>query len=864
MLMNRMWHNLSWQEALQVLNSDLKQGLSDKEVKIRQKEFGKNKLPEEKPLSKLKIYLEQFHSPFVYILIVAGIITFFLREFTDSIVIWAAIFVNTIVGFVQENRTSNALKELKKVIKQESEVLRNGNFKIINSEELVIGDIIILNPGDKVPADARIIESQGLKVNEMSLTGEWLPSAKISRTLLGKIHLMDRDNMVYMGSIVEDGKGKAVVVNTGIHTEIGKIAKMVKEAPERKTPYQKKLANFSTIIGISIAVICAFIFFEGLIKGKEFIEMFVTSVAIAVSAIPEGLPVAITVILALGMQKVLKKKGLIRKLSSAETLGNTSIICTDKTGTLTKGKMKVSQIIGDKSLVLKSAVLTSEAFIENPDDIMEKWILRGRPTDRALLEAGIENGLINIKKKMEEDKLSEIPFNPINKFAVSFYKESGEMNLYICGAPEKIFERSNLTDKEKRKLEEKLKELTSKGLRVLATGCRKVDISENITYEIKGLEALCHDFIFTGFIALSDPIRKDVKQAMRICRRAGMRPIIVTGDHQLTAKAVAEELGFKISKENILEGMNLNKLSDKEFEQVLDKIYIYSRVEPKHKMRIIAAWQDKGEVVAMTGDGINDAPALKKADIGIALGSGTAVAKESSDLILLNDSFSIIVKAIEEGRVIIDNIRKVITYLLSDSFSEIILVGTSIFVGAPLPIIAVQILWVNLIEDGLPGMALAFEPKEKEIMKQKPAGHSAPLLTKEMKFIIMIIGVVTDLILLGLFFWLWKQGFDITYIRTMIFACLTVDSIFYVFSCKSLRKNLWHINPFSNKFLVGSVIIGMIMLIAAIYAPIFQTLLKTAPLGIYDWLIVFSLGIIELAFIEAAKHHFIVRHQTEN
>jgi len=862
--MNRMWHNLSWREALQVLNSNLKQGLSDEEVKIRQKEFGKNKLPEERPLSKLKIYLEQFHSPFVYILIAAGIVTLFLREYADTIVIWAAVAMDTTVGFIQENRTSNALKELKKVVKYEVEVLRNGNLKIINSEELVSGDIVILNPGDKIPADARIIESQDLKINEMVLTGEWFPTTKVSISLPGKVHLIDRDNMVYMGSVVEAGKGKVIVVNIGSHTEIGKIAKMVKEAPERKTPYQKKLANFSTLIGIGITFVCVLIFFEGLIKGKEFVEMFTTSVAVAVSAIPEGLPVAITIILALGMQKVLKKKGLIRKLASAETLGNTSIICTDKTGTLTKGKMKVSEIIGDKSLVLKSAVLASEAFVENPDDIIEKWILRGRPTDRALLEAGIENGLLNIKKKMEEDKISEIPFNPINKFAAAFYKESEEMRLYILGAPERIFERSDLTDKEKRKLEEELKKLTSKGQRVLATGYRIVEKSENITYEIKGLEALCHDFIFTGFIALSDPIRKEVKQAMEICRKAGMRPIIVTGDHKLTAKAVAEELGFEIADENMLEGMDLDKLSDKEFEEILDKIKIYSRVEPKHKMRIINAWQDRGEVVAMTGDGINDAPALKRADIGIALGSGTVVAKESSDLILLNDSFSIIVKAVEEGRVIIDNIRKVITYLLSDSFSEVILVGASIFVGAPLPIIAVQILWVNLIEDGLPDVALAFEPKEDGIMEQKAQGHNVHLLTKEMKFIIVIIGVVTDLMLLGLFFWLWKQGFDITYIRTMVFACLSIDSIFYTFSCKSLRKNLWHINPFSNKLLLAAVVVGIIMLVGAVYVPILQTLLKTVPLGINDWLIIFSMGVIELVAIEAAKYHFIVRHQTED
>ena len=862
--MNRMWHSLSWQEALQVLNSNLKQGLSDEEVKIREKEFGKNKLPEEKPLSKLKIYLEQFKSSLIYILIFAGIITLFLREFTDAIVIFAAVLVNSTVGFIQENKASKSLKELKKAVTQEAEVLRGGNLKIINSQDVVPGDIIILNPGDKVFADARIIESQDLKVNEMALTGEWLPSEKISRTLLGQTHLMDRDNMVYMGCVVEAGRGKAVVTETGLNTEIGKVAQMIKETPEGKTPYQKKLSHFSTVVGICITVMCVFIFLEGLIKGKEFIEMFTTSIALAVAAIPEGLPMAMTVILALGMQRVLKKKGLIRRLSSAETLGSTSIICTDKTGTLTEGKMKVAQIIGDKILTLKSGVLISEAFVENPDSPIEQWILRGRPTDRALLEAGIENGLLNIKKKMEQDKILEVPFNPINKFSAVLYKESGEMNLYVLGAPERIFEMSNLNDQEKRKLEKKLKELTGKGLRVLATGYRKVDKSENITYEIKGLEAICQNFIFTGFIALSDPIRKEAKQAIKTCQQAGMRPIIVTGDHKLTAKAVAEELGFKITEGNVLEGMDLDKLSDKEFGEILDKIQIYSRVEPKHKMRIIGAWQDRGEVVAMTGDGINDAPALKKADIGIALGSGTAVAKESSDLILLNDSFSIIVKAIEEGRVIIDNIRKVITYLLSDSFTEIILVGTSIFVGAPLPIIAVQILWINLIEDGLPGMALAFEPKEKEIMQQKSGGHEVPLLTKEMKFIIVIIGLITDAILLGLFFWLWKQGLDITYIRTMIFACLTIDSLFYVFSCKSLRKNIWHINPFSNKFLICSVVIGIIMLVAAVYVPFLQTLLKTASLGVHDWSIIFGIGIINLILIETTKHHFIVRHQTED
>lgn len=861
--MERMWHSISWSEALQALSTDGKIGLSAAEVKNRQKQFGKNKLPEEKPLSKFKIYWEQFHSPFVYILVIAGVVTLLMREFTDAFVIWAAVIMDTTVGFIQENRTSRALQELKKIVKNEAEVLRGGNLKIVDAEEVVPGDIIILNPGDKIPADARIMEAHGLKVNEMALTGEWLPSEKNARVLPARTHLMDRDNMVYMGCVVEEGKGKAVVAQTGLHTEIGKIAQMVHQAPERKTPYQKKLSSFSLVIGLGIALICVFIFLEGLAKGKDFITMFTTAVAVAVSAIPEGLPVAITVILAIGMQKVLRKKGLIRKLSSAETLGNTTVICTDKTGTLTRGQMKVAQIIGDRELILKSGVLNAEAFVENPEDPIENWVLRGRPTDRALLEAGIENGLLNVKKEMDPDKLADVNFNPVNKFAVSLYKEKGQMNLYICGAPERVFDRSDLSVGQRRKLEEDLKELTGQGLRVLATGFRTVRKNEKIVYEIKGLAAVCHDFVFTGFIALSDPVRSEVKEAVQVCREAGMRTIIVTGDHQLTAKAVGQELGFQVSEQNIMEGMDLDKFSDEEFAKVLDQIQIYARVEPKHKMRIIKAWQDRGEVVAMTGDGINDAPALKKADIGIALGSGTAVAKESSDLILLNDSFAIIVKAIEEGRVIIDNIRKVITYLLSDSLTEVILVSVSIFIGAPLPITAAQILWVNLIEDGLPDVALAFEPREKGIMKQKAQGHHVHLLTKEMKFIIVIIGLITDLMLLALFCWLWKDGLDIAYIRTMIFACLTVDSMFYAFACKSLRQNLWHINIFSNKLLSWSVVLGILMLAAAVYVPFLQTLLKTVPLGIYDWLVVFALGAAEVAAIEAAKHHFIVRHQTE-
>ena len=859
------WHTISWEEVVRQLNSDWERGLSKEEVRTRQKKFGKNKLPEEKPLSKLSIFIEQFRSPLIYILAIAGIITLILGHYTDSIVIFGAVFLNTIVGFIQENKASQTLRALKEVVRHETGVLREKNLKIIDSQGLVPGDIIILTPGDKIPADGRITDCHDFKINEMALTGEWLAAKKNPEILPKETPLADRDNMVYMGTMVENGKGKAIVTETGTNTEIGKVAVMIRETKEEKTPYQRKLANFSKIVGLLIALICFGIFIEGMVTGGEFVEMFTTAVAVAVAAIPEGLPVAMTVILALGMQRVLKKKGLVRRLSSAETLGSTSIICTDKTATLTEGKMKVSEIIGDKFLVLKAASWTSEAFIENPNDPKEKWVFRGRPTDKALLEAGVEAG-IDKEKKFEKKKIAELSFNPINKFAAALYEEDNKKILYICGAPERILNLCGLDKENKERLEKQLEELTQKGLRVVATAYKKINLVEN---NFPRIENFLNNLDFIGFITLKDPIRPEVKEAMKICRQAGMKPIIVTGDHKLTAKAVAQDLGFKIKEGDILEGKGLDKLSDKEFDKILEKIQIYARVEPKHKMRIISAWQDQGEVVAMTGDGINDAPALKKADIGVALGSGTEVAKETSDLILLNDSFSIIVAAVEEGRAILDNIRKVITYLLSDSFCEVILIGGSMLISwltkQPwiLPVTAVQILWINLIEDGLPDIALAFEPKEKDIMKQKPTGHEVHLLTREMKAIIFIIGIVTDLILLGIFLWLLSKNYPIKYLQTMVFALLGFDSLSYVFTCKSLKKNIWHINLFDNKFLLGAWVVGFLALLAGLYLPILNNLLKTIPLPLSSWWMIIGVGLINIILIEMVKHYFIVRHITE-
>ena len=887
------WHNLKVEEVAKILRGDIKKGLSEKEVEKKQREFGKNLLPEEKPLSGLRIFLEQFRSPLIYILIIAGIITLILRDFKDAIIIFGAVFLNTVIGFFQENKTSKILHELKKIVKIKAYVIRGRNEKEVEQSELVPGDIFLLRPGNKIPADGRIIESHNLRINESALTGEWLPAEKNPEILPKEVTLADRDNMVYMGTIVEDGKAKVVITETGLKTEIGKVAEMLKETREEKTPYQKKIINLSKVIGVLIIFLSILIFALGIAFGRDLFEMFLTAVAVAVAAIPEGLPVAITVILALSMQRILKKQGLVRKMVAAETLGSTSIILTDKTGTLTEAKMQVVGIYtGTKELLsdgqrysekidkdgfeshvlaLKIATLANEAFIENPEESLEKWMVRGRPTEKALLLAGIQAGLNKKELEKKEPKIDELPFDPIYKYSATLHKISPNQNiLYLLGAPEIILEMSkyldidgkkeSLSEAKVKELNKKCEESAAKGERVLATAYKKI---KNQKSEIRNLEELCNELTFVGFISLHDPIRKEVKEAIKVCCQAGMRPIIVTGDHKLTAKAIAAELDLPTKEENIIEGSELEKLTDKEFQKRLEHLEIYARVEPRQKLRIVQAWQERGKVVAMTGDGVNDAPALKKADIGLALGSGTDVAKEASDLILLTDNFSIIVAAVEEGRTIIDNIRKTVTLLVSQCFSEIILVGASIIGGLPLPILPAQILWENLIEGSPQGIALAFESKEKDVMQRLPEDPKSPLLSREMKTIILGFGIFTDLILLGLFLWLLRIELPLAEIRTIIFAALAIDTFFYAFSCKNLRKNLWQYNPFSNLYLIGCIVFSLFMLLMAVYLPVFQNLLKTVPLNLFDWLILLGLGMINLILIEATKWYFITKSKLE-
>nr|AQS29757.1 hypothetical protein [uncultured bacterium] len=887
-----LWYTLPPERVFKKLKTS-KSGLIAEEVKKRLKKFGYNKLPEEKKASGLVILLNQFKSPLVYVLLGAAIISFFLQDLTDTAIILVAVFINTILGFYQENKANRAITYLRKLIDLKAKVLRNNNEIEISAKELVPGDIIFLEAGDKIPADARLIRVDNFQVVEAALTGESVPSDKNLKGMDRGTPLADRENMVYSGTIVSHGRAKAVVCETGIDTELGQITKLVQETEEEKTPLQQQLASFSKILTYTVVGICFLIIIIGRMQGRPIFGfgqaaregMLNTAAAIAVAAIPEGLLIAVTAILSIGMQAILKRKALVRKLIAAETLGNVSIICTDKTGTLTEGKMQVAKIITldeevtlknklkyedsghlkDHDLILKISLLCNDAIIENPGEELEKWKILGAPTETALLLAAIQAGIPLEQVRKQQPRLAEIPFDSEIKYMATLNKLDEKRNvIYVKGAPEKIIVMSKqiringkkkpLSESEIKYLKANYEKLTNQGLRLLAFAYKQISSDKETS-----LEKELSNLIFIGFIALKDPLRSEAKETFQLTRQAGIRPIIVTGDHKLTAKAVVSELGLKVEDKNILEGEDLDRMSDDELLEKVKSIDIYARVEPKHKLRIINAWQKKGEVVAMTGDGVNDAPAIKAADIGIAFGSGTDVAKETSDMILLDNNFKTIVMAVERGRIIFDNIKKVILYLLSDSFSEIILISGSLILGLPLPVLPAQIIWVNLIDDGLPNIAMTFEKGEKEVMKDKPRKKSEKILNTGMKKLLMIISITTNLVLFTLFYLLFRSGYEINYIRTFIFTALGIDSLFYVFACRSLRHTIFSKNPFSNKFLIIAVIFGLILQLAAIYEPHLQRVFETVPLNFEDWMFLIALGIFNIIVIETAKHYLIIK-----
>ena len=875
-----------------------KEGLSDIEAKSRLKHHGLNKLPEEKMIPWFFLLVNQFKNSLVYILLGAALISFFLEDLIDMYVILAAVLVNVAVGFIQEYKAVKAMETLKKVITFYARVIRNGREKEIKAEELVPGDVVLLKAGDKVPADGRLIFSKNFEVNEASLTGESIPVKKITDQLKNDLVIAEQKNMVFMGTVVVTGVGEFVVTDTGVNTELGKIATLIRETSEERTPFQKKLDHFSRLLGYITIGVSFVIFLIGVIEGIGFTQIFITSVAIAVSAIPEGLVIAVTAILAVGMQRILKQKALVKKLVAAETLGSTTVICVDKTGTLTEGDMRVSKLVTlnhdlspaqhyastpqikesmELVLLFKIGVLSNDAVIQNPQDEFSKWKMIGNPTEKSLLSVGARLGFYREDLEKEEPRLDEIPFDSDKKYMLTLHQQKDKKVIYLKGAPEKVLEMSKriqngkaikpMSLSLKKKFQNEFEEMSRTGLRTLAFGFQLVNSKAENLGNLKQLKELSDQFIFLGFVGIKDPLRKKTKETIELCKKAGINIVMITGDHKLTAQAIAKELGLKSKAENILEGKDLVKLTHKELVKRIRDISVYARVTPKDKLQIVDAWQEKGEVVAMTGDGVNDAPALKTADIGIALGSGSDVAKETSDMVILDDNFRTIVAAVREGRIIFNNIKKVILYLLSDSLSEMILITGAIIINAffvkdfPLPLLASQILWINLIDDSFPSIALTFDPEEKEIMTEKPLGHNQNFFTKEMKILTLLISVVLGLGSLLLFLFLIRNGWELVRVQTIIFTFFAVSTLFYVFSIRSLRHSVFVEKFSSNRYLIYAVLTGFIMQLMAVYFSPLQKVFRTVALRFEDWVIIGIACVIIIVLIELTKHIFILRNK---
>jgi len=886
--MQKNWHAISLAEVFSETKSE-KDGLTNLEANQRLKKFGRNILPREKPYSKIRLFLSQFNSPLMYILLTTVVISFSLKHYSDTIFIIIVLLINTIVGFYQENKANQSLLALKKMVKIRAKVWRDNYEKEVDAEELVIGDVVFLGAGDKVPADGRIIESKGLKINEASLTGEsQAVEKKEGDAIPESTPLPERTNMVFMATIVEEGRAIMVIVATGIETQLGEVVSLLKETKERKTPLQRKISSLSKLTGTFILSFVFAIIVIGYFTGKSFADVFIASLALAVSAIPEGLLPIITVILVLGMRRIFKKNGLVKKLVATETLGSVTVICTDKTGTLTEGKMQVSHILtstrelmgggidglardenvnGVEShiVALKIATLANDAFVENPGAELQKWVVRGRPTEQALLLAGMQAGLDKYELEKQYPVIDRISFESDLKYAATLHRAGERTNaLYVIGAPEEIISHSIDLDVDGRKeklgsaesgrLIKKFESLTQKGLRVLACGHRDYDFKT----KYHNLGELVKELSLVGFIALKDPLRRDAKESIEITKRAGIRTIIVTGDHKLTTQVIAEEIGLEAKDENIMEGKDLETISKDELKERAKHISIYARVSPRHKLRIVDALQANGEVVAMLGDGVNDAPALKSADIGVAVGSGTDVAKEVADLVLLDDNFKTVIKAIEQGRVIFGNIRKVFVYLVSNDFSELFLFLTSMVMGLPLPLLPAQILWINLVEDGFPGIALTTEQETKGVMEEKPRDPKEPILNKPMKLWMTAIFFITGIAAFASFFILWKLTGDLHKTRAVVFVLMCVDSLIFALSVRSLKRTIFRKDIFSNRYLVGGVAIVVILLIAAVYLPPLQKLLATQPFGIAEWLIIFSISLMEILLIEFSKKRIFV------
>jgi P-type Ca2+ transporter type 2C len=834
--MDMTWHTMPAEEVFKETGSR-PEGLSDAEVKERLEKYGKNKLEQKKKLNPLVIFIRQFLDIMILVLIIAGVISAFIGEVSDTIVIAIIIVLNAIIGFIQEYRAEKAMEALQKMAAPECEVVRNGQEIKIPAEELVPGDIVLLKAGDTVPADIRITEAETLRINEASLTGESNPVDKTIEPLKEKdLQPGDKTNMAFRGTAVTNGHATGIVVTTGMKTELGKIAGMLEEATST-TPLQKRLGEFSRKLTFIVIGLCIAFFVIGYLRGEGLNKMLLTSISLAVAAIPEALPAVVTISLALGARRLMKQHALIRKLYAVETLGSVTYICTDKTGTLTKNRMSVEKIWANGKENEEELLL---AMSLNHDVKEKDGNLTGDPTEIAMVEY--------VKEKAEFKRVKDLPFDSERKAMTTIHERDGKLWVITKGATESLFSmvKDGKTEEEIKKQEE---ELAKEGMRVIAFAVKMIDkLPDDLSPG--NVEK---DLEFIGLAGLMDPPREEAKDAIHQCKTAGIVPVMITGDHPLTAASIARQIGI-IDKEEqkVTTGKQLGEMSDKQFENEVLDIRVYARVSPEQKLKIVETLQKKNQFVSMTGDGVNDAPALKKANIGVAMGiTGTDVTKEASHMILLDDNFATIVKTVKEGRRIYDNIRKFIRYILTGNTAEIWAIFLAPLVGLPIPLLPVHILWINLVTDGLPALSLATERSEKDIMQRPPRKPDESIFAKGLGVHILWVGIFIGLLTVGTQAYTMSQ--TESHWQTIVFTVLCFCQLWHVIAIRSETMSVFSIGFFSNKNLILAVGLTVLLQLAVIYVPYLNKFFHTQPLTITELLLAIGISAVVFVAVEIEK-----------
>jgi Ca2+-transporting ATPase len=886
----------TWQCAIEeveaLLDTNASRGLTDTDATERLARFGPNQLTEKKGRSPIGQFLDQFKDFMIWVLIGAALVSGFLGEWVDAVAIIAIVILNAVMGFVQEYRAEKSLAALKKLSSPSSKVIRDGDYRVVPSSDIVPGDLVELEAGDNVPADGRIVwHTSNFSVQEASLTGESTPVLKTSVALDEReVPLADRANTVYMGTFVASGKARALVTGTGMSTELGKIATMIQGIAHETTPLQKKLEQFGKLIVYLCFILVGLVFLMEWLRGGKLVDVFLTAVSLAVAAIPEGLPAVVTIALALGVQRMVRRHALIRKLPSVETLGCATVICSDKTGTLTRNEMTVQAAYADARLFRvtgigyapEGAFLDSDAPV-NPSDfpglrqmlqvgvlcnsalIVRKdggaWGIFGDPTEAAILTAAAKVGVLKETEEKGYPAVEELPFDSERKKMTIIRQDGGRFAAFVKGAPDVLLgdctaideggSTRPLTATDRARLLRVNDELADRAMRVLAFAYRSFEeLPESptpVTIE--------RELVFSGLMAMIDPPREEVKAAVAECKRAGIRTVMITGDHKNTAVAIARELGFLAEDSMALTGEDLDRWTDERLGAEVRRIPVYARVSPEHKLRIVRAWRKRGDVVAMTGDGVNDAPAVKEADIGVAMGiTGTDVTKEVSDMVVTDDNFASIVAAVEEGRGIYDNIKKFVHFLLSCNAGEILTMFTASLIGLPVPLLPIQILWVNLVTDGLPALALGVDPVDPGIMDKPPRDPAEPVVTRPRAFLMLAQGVFIALCSLLAFctiLFIEKEG--VVRARTGAFIVLSCAQLFHAFNCRNMTRSLFRIGPFSNMKLVYAAAVSFFLQVVVINVPFLRTIFKVEQLSLLDWGLVLVISSFPLWAMEAVK-----------